>query len=49
MAHSEDASKLKDVVIDEVATPNLKPDKDDCYYVVIRVYAPNVRFAQLVL
>jgi hypothetical protein len=47
VAHSENASKLKDVVIDEVATPNVKPDKDDCFYVFIRVYAPNVRFAQL--
>ena len=43
MAHTEAVSKLKDVVIDEMATPRVKPDENDCYYVFIRVYAPNVR------
>ena len=48
MAHTEDASKLKDVVIDEMATPSVRPDKDDCFYIFVRVYAPNVRHTQLV-
>ena len=48
MAHTEDARKLKDVVINEMATPSVKPDEDDCYYVFVRVYAPNVRLTQLV-
>ena len=48
MAHTEDASKLKDVVIDEMATPSVRPDEEDYYYVFIRVYTPNVRLTQLV-
>ena len=48
MAHTEAVSKLKDVVIDEMTTPSEKPDEDDCYYIFIRVYAPNVRLTQLV-
>ena len=45
MAHSEAVSKLRDVVIDEMATPSVKPDEDYCYYVFVRVYAPDVRLA----
>ena len=49
MAHTEAVSKLKDVyvVIDEMATPSVKPDEDDCYYVFVRVYAHDVRLAML--
>ena len=47
MAHTEAVSKLKDVVIDEMATPSVKPDEDDYCYVFVRVYAPDVRLAML--
>ena len=47
MAHTEAVSKLKDIVIDEMATPSEKPDEDDCYYVFVRVYAHDVRLAML--
>ena len=47
MAHTETVSKLKDVVIDEMATPSVKSDEDDCYYIFVRVYDPDVRLAML--
>ena len=34
MEHTEAVSKLKDVVIDEMATPSVKSDEDDCYYCI---------------
>ena len=50
MVHTEeDASKLlveQDLVINEMATPSVKLDENDCHYVFIRLYAPDVRLLQ---
>ena len=46
MAHTEDASKLLVAKDLEMATPSLELDEDDCYYIFIRLYAPDVRLIQ---
>ena len=49
MVHTEDASKLlveQDLIINEIATPSVELDENDCYYIFIRLYAPDVRLIE---
>lgn len=43
MVHTEHASKLLVAKDLEMATPSVKLDKDDCCYIFIRLYTPDVR------